>query len=55
MLLQPMLDENEPQITINSFYDVFSEQYLEEELEEYKRLVGMPLAESYDELIACLK
>ena len=55
MLLQPMFEESEFQIVVNSFYDVFPEFYSEDELEEYKQLVGMPLAKSYEELMACLK
>lgn len=42
----------------NSFYETDSdlniESQTEEELREYKRLIGMPLAEDYDELISCL-
>ena len=37
------------------FYDNFEEKRTEEEMQEYKRLIGMPLAEDYDELIASLK
>lgn len=38
----------------NSFYDVFPDERTEDEIQEYKRLVGMPLAESYEELIDSL-
>ncbi len=55
MIIQKMVDENEPQIITNSFYDVFYKQYTDEELDEYKRLIGMPMANSYEELISCLK
>lgn len=55
MIIQTMVDENEPQIITNSFYDVFYKQYTDEELDEYKRLIGMPMASSYEELISCLK
>lgn len=40
---------------VESFYDTFEEKRTEEEMQEYKRLIGMPLAEDYDELIASLK
>ena len=40
---------------VESFYDNFEEKRTEEEMQEYKRLIGMPLAEDYDELIASLK
>ncbi len=39
----------------NSFYDVYDDDMTEEERQQYKRLIGMPLAEDYDELIANLK
>lgn len=42
-------------IRVNSFYDVFPDERTEEELLEYKRLIGMPLAEDYEELIDSLK
>ena len=42
-------------IRVNSFYDVFPEKKTEEELQEYKRLIGMPLTEDYEELISSLK
>lgn len=46
-------------IVYNSFYETPSElgieERSEEELIEYKRLIGMPIAEDYDELILCLK
>lgn len=42
-------------IIINSFYDVIPDERTEEELREYKRLIGMPLAEDYEELISSLK
>lgn len=45
----------ESKIVVNSFYDVFSDERTEEELQEYKRLIGMPLAEDYDELISSLR
>lgn len=48
-------DTEEVGIRVNSFYDVFSDDRTEEELQEYKRLVGMPLSEDYEELIANLK
>lgn len=40
---------------VESFYDTFEEKRTEEEMQEYKILIGMPLAEDYDELIASLK
>ena len=47
-----------PGIFHNSFYETDSDLHVEpkteEELKEYKRLIGMPLAEDYDELISCL-
>ena len=39
----------------NSFYDVFEEERTEEQLHKYKRLIGMPLAEDYEELMDFLK
>lgn len=42
-------------IRVNSFYDVFPEERSEEEIREYKRLIGMPLSEDYEELISSLK
>lgn len=42
-------------IRVNSFYDVLPEERTEEELQEYKRLIGMPLTEDYEELISSLK
>lgn len=42
-------------IVTNSFYDVFDNDITEEKLREYKRLIGMPLAESYYELIESSK
>lgn len=51
------IDENG--ITHNSFYETAEElgfePRTEEELMEYKRLIGMPLAEDYEELITSLK
>ena len=51
------IDENG--ITHNSFYETAEElgfePRTEEELMEYKRLIGMPLAEDYEELISSLK
>lgn len=38
----------------NSFWDVFPDHRTEEELQEYKRLIGMPLTEDYEELIDSL-
>ncbi len=40
---------------INSFYDVYDDDRTEGEMQEYKRFIGMPLSEDYDELIASLK
>lgn len=40
---------------VNSFYDIFEDNRSEEELMNYKRFIGMPLYEDYDELIANLK
>lgn len=40
---------------VNSFYDTFEENRSEQELMDYKRFIGMPLSEDYDELIASLK
>lgn len=40
---------------VESFYDTFEEKRTEEEIQNHKRLIGMPLAEEYDELIASLK
>lgn len=44
----------EPQISINSFYDVFPQKRTMEEMREYKQLVGMPMAENYEELVNSL-
>ncbi len=48
-------DTEEIGIRVNSFYDVFPDERTEEELQEYKRLIGMPLTEDYEELINSLK
>lgn len=40
---------------VEFFYDTFEENRTEGELIEYKRLVGMPITDDYDELIASLK
>lgn len=40
---------------VESFYDTFEKKRTEKEMQDYKRLLGMPLAEDYDELIAGLK
>lgn len=40
---------------VNSFYDVYDDGRTEEEIQEYKRFLGMPLSEDYEELIASLK
>lgn len=40
---------------VNSFYDVYDDDRTEEEIQEYKRFLGIPLSENYDELIASLK
>ena len=40
---------------VNSFYDTFKENRTEGESIEYKRLIRMPIADDYDELIASLK
>lgn len=40
---------------VNSFYDTFEENRSEEELMNYKRFIGMPLYEDYNELITNLK
>lgn len=40
---------------INSVYDVYDDDRTEGEMQEYKRFIGMPLSEDYDELIASLK
>jgi hypothetical protein len=45
--------ENESVIKTHTFYDILPER-TEEELIEYKRLIGMPIAEDYDELIDSL-
>lgn len=53
-----MLENNQTEengIRKNSFYDVFLNQRTEEEMQEYKRLIGMPLTEDYEELIDSLK
>lgn len=53
-----MLKDNDTEeigIRVNSFYDVFPDERTEEELQEYKRLIGMPLTEDYEELINSLK
>ena len=55
MFLRITEDEEEQKIVVNSFYDVFPEKLSKEELLEYKKLVGMPLAETYEELIESLK
>lgn len=40
---------------VNSFYDVYDDGRTEEEIQKYKRFLGMPLTEDYEELIASLK
>lgn len=40
---------------INSFYDVYEQKTEEEMQRRCKRLIGMPLAEDYEELIGNLK
>ena len=40
---------------VNSFYDVYDDDRTEEEIQEYKRFLGVPLSENYDELIESLK
>ena len=39
----------------STIYDLFKDGRTEEEMQEYKRLIGMPLGEDYNELIASLK
>lgn len=41
-------------ITVNSFYDVHQRKYTEEELQLYKDLTGMPLFDTYDQLMDSL-
>lgn len=48
-------DTEEVGIRVNSFYDVFPDERTEEELQEYKMLIGMPLTDDYEELIDSLK
>lgn len=43
------------QIDENSFYDVNQKKYSSEELQLYRDLTGMPLYNSYEELMADLK
>lgn len=54
-----MAYKDESGIVYNSFYETDKklgmEPRTEEELIEYKRLIGMPISEDYDELIASLK
>lgn len=54
MILQTTVDESEAQIRVNSFYDVFEED-IEDEAEEYKELVGLPMVDTLEELLKCLK
>ncbi len=42
-------------IKINSFYDVNQKKYSEEELQLYHDLTGMPLVDSYEQLMDNLK
>lgn len=49
------MGRKEKGMTYNSFYEIEEDSRTEEEFMAYKRLIGMPLAEDYDELIASLK
>ena len=40
---------------VETFYDTFEENRTEEELIEYKKSIGMPITDDYEELIASLK
>ena len=40
---------------VESFYDTFEENQTEGELIEYKRSIGMPITDDYDELMRAFK
>lgn len=49
-----MIDLNNENIEINSFYDVNQKMYTDEELKLYHDLAGLPLFSSYEELMDSL-
>lgn len=53
MLLDEINDihAEEADIKVNSFYDVNQVKYTEEELQLYHNLAGMPLIDSYEQLM----
>lgn len=55
MLRREFNEYDETQIKVNSFYDVFPDKRTEEELLEYKKMVGMPFTEDYEELVKSLR
>lgn len=57
MLLDEIDDiiNEEANIKINSFYDVNQVKYTEEELQLYHNLAGMPLIDSYEQLMETLQ
>lgn len=40
---------------VNTFYGVHDDGRTEEKFMEYKRFLGIPLPEDYEEIIKCLK
>lgn len=46
-----MIDESDPPINENSFYDVLGEISGDGDAEEYNRLVGLPIGDTLEELL----
>lgn len=55
MLLDEITELEVAKIKVNSFYDVYQRNYTEEELQMYNELTGMPLVDSYEQLLDSLK
>ncbi len=49
------VNEEENNDIVNTFYGVHDDGRTEEEYMEYKRFLGIPLPEDYEEIIKCLK
>lgn len=49
--MDEMNNKEAEQLVVNSFYDVHQKKYTEEELQLYRDLAGMPLMDSYRQLM----
>lgn len=55
MFLEELNGNGKAKIKVNSFYDVFPDDFSDEEVLLYNELTGLPIADSYEELMDSIK